>query len=67
MPVTTPTTIGPKYMKSLKALIKGPLGIDERKDVVRYRALQQMGLVDGVGVRCVSLTKAGRNLTEASL
>ncbi len=56
-----PKTLGPHYTKSLRLLLKGPLGIAEKKDVVRYRALQAMGLVDGVGVRCVSLTKAGRN------
>jgi len=60
MPVPTP--LGPHYTKSLRLLLKGPLGIHERKDVVRYKALQGMGLVDGVGVRCVSLTKAGREV-----
>ncbi len=54
--------IGPRYRKSLRDLLKGPLGIGERKDVVRYRALQKLGLVDGVGIRCVSLTKNGKDL-----
>ncbi len=62
MPAESPKSLGPHYTKSLKLLLSGPLGIAEKKDVVRYRALQAMGLVDGVGVRCVSLTKAGRNL-----
>ncbi len=63
----SPNTVGPHYMKSLRALIKGPLGINERKDVVRYKALQVMGLVDGVGIRCVSLTKAGRTLVTTGI
>ena len=39
--------------------MKGPLGIHDKKDIIRYRNLQRMGLVNGVGVRCVSLTKEG--------
>ncbi len=54
--------IGPRYLKSLRDLLKGPMGINDRKDVVRYRALQKMGLVDGVALRCVHLTKAGHTL-----
>jgi len=60
-------TIGPQYLKSLRILLKGPLGIHERKDIVRYRALQVMGLVDGVGVRCVMLTKAGKILLKSGI
>lgn len=63
----TNNAIGPKYLKSLRDLLRGPMGINERKDVVRYRALQRMGLVDGVGVRCVSLTKAGRTLLASGI
>lgn len=65
MPATN--SLGPKYMKSLRDLLKGPMGIAERKDIVRYRALQVMGLVDGVGVRCVSLTKAGKILLTSGI
>lgn len=60
-------SVGPQYMKSLRVLLKGPLGIHERKDIVRYRALQVMGLVDGVGVRCVMLTKAGKILLTSGI
>ncbi len=52
--------LGPRYLKSLKALAKGPLNIDGKNDIVRYKNLEGMGLCKGVGVRVVGLTKAGR-------
>lgn len=52
--------IGKMYKKSLKDLLKGPMAIHDKRDVVRYRNLEKLGLVAGVGIRCVSLTKAGK-------
>ncbi len=51
--------IGKMYKKSLRDLLKGPMALCDKKDITRYRNLEKMGLVKGVGLRCVSITKAG--------
>ncbi len=52
--------LGPRYLKSLALLEKGPLNIDGRADIVRYKNLEKMGLCQGTGVRVVGLTAEGK-------
>jgi hypothetical protein len=52
--------IGKMYKKSLRDLLKGPMAVFSKRDITRYRNLEKLGLVSGVGIRVVSITKAGR-------
>lgn len=58
------TALGPKYKKSLEYISECAKGIDDKNEIVRYRALEKLGLCKGVGLRVVSLTNAGRKALE---